>query len=80
MNFKELFKARPADQESKEWMITFGNMLATEQTFKTKKAAELAIAKTDWNLVACIAAAIVRAEKLKENEEFVTTEEQGGVK
>lgn len=78
MDFKSLFIVRPADQESTEFMITFGNKLATKQTFKTKRAAELAIAKTDWNLVACIAAAIVKAEKLKENEEVVVTEEQGG--
>ena len=75
MNFKELFVARPANGEGTEWMITFGKHLATQQTFVSKKAAEYQINKTNWDLVACIAAAIVRAEEIKAEEE---SKEVGG--
>lgn len=69
MDFKEMFKVRPTSVEQNEFMITFGNQLATEQVFKTEKAAQMAINKTDWNLVACLASVIVQYELKKMNEE-----------
>ena len=50
-DMKNCFKIRPTDETQTEWMITIGNHLATEEVFKSKKAAEMKINKTDWNLV-----------------------------
>lgn len=50
-DMKECFQIRPADESGERWMITIGNHLATEEVFKSKKAAEMKINKTDWNLV-----------------------------
>ena len=50
-NLKEAFVIRPTDTDGNEFMITIGNHLATEEKFKSRKAAEMRINKTDWNLV-----------------------------
>ena len=48
-------------------MITIGNHLATEERFKSRKAAETRINKTDWNLVAAIFYALKEADKFEES-------------
>lgn len=63
MDFKEIFTVRPCDTEGKEYMITFGNQLASAQRFKSAKAAQMAINKTDWNLVACLASVLIKAHE-----------------
>lgn len=50
-DMKECFQIRPTDESQTKWMITIGNHLATEEVFKSKKAAEMKINKVDWNLV-----------------------------
>ena len=50
-NMKDCFKIRPTDESQTKWMITIGNHLATEEVFESRKAAEMKINKTDWNLV-----------------------------
>ncbi len=66
MNFKELFVVRPCDTEGTEYMITFGNQLASIQKFKSAKAAQMAINKTDWNLVACLASVLIKAQQVEQ--------------
>ena len=70
MEIANLFKIRPVSTDEKEgYMITLGNHLATEKIFKTRKAAEMNIRKTDWNLVnALICATIEANEEIKKQE------------
>ena len=60
-NLKEAFIIRPTDTNENEFMITIGNHLATEEKFKSRKAAEMRINKTDWNLVTAFVYALKEA-------------------
>lgn len=66
-NLKEAFVIRPADTEENEFMITIGNHLATEEKFKSRKAAEMRINKTDWNLVAAMVYALKEADEFEKS-------------
>ena len=66
-NLKEAFVIRPTDTNENEFMITIGNHLATEEKFKTRKAAEMRINKTDWNLVAAMVYALKEADKFEKS-------------
>lgn len=66
-NIKEAFKIRPTDTNENEFMITIGNHLATEEKFKSRRAAEMRINKTDWNLVASMIFAIKEADELEKS-------------
>lgn len=70
-NLKDAFIVRPLP-ESEEFIITIGNHLATEEKFKSRKAAEMRINKTDWNLVSALFYALKEADKWAEkNPELV---------
>ena len=70
-NLKDAFIVRPLP-ESDEFIITIGNHLATEEKFKSRKAAERRINKTDWNLVSALFYALKEADKWTEkNPELV---------
>ena len=64
-NLKDAFVVRPLP-ESDEFIITIGNHLATEEKFKSRKAAEMRINKTDWNLVSALFYALKEADKWAE--------------
>lgn len=66
-NLKEVFVIRPTDTDENEFMITIGNHLATEEKFKSRKAAETRINKTDWNLVAAMVYAIKEADEFEKS-------------
>lgn len=66
-NLKEAFIIRPTDTNENEFMITIGNHLATEEKFKSRKAAEMRINKTDWNLVAAMVYALKEAEEFEKS-------------
>lgn len=66
-NLKEIFVIRPTDTNENEFMITIGNHLATEEKFKSRKAAEMRINKTDWNLVAAMVYALKEADEFKKS-------------
>ena len=66
-NLKEAFVIRPTDTDETEFMITIGNHLATEEKFKSRKAAEMRINKTDWNLVAAMVYAIKEADEFEKS-------------
>lgn len=66
-NLKEAFVIRPADTNENEFMITIGNHLATEEKFKSRKAAEMRINKTDWNLVAAMVYALKEADEFEKS-------------
>lgn len=71
LNLKEAFAIRPLP-ESDEFIITIGNHLATQEKFKSRKAAEMRINKTDWNLVSALFYALKEADKWAEqNPELV---------
>ena len=53
-NLSEAFIVRPADKEGKEYMITIGNHLATEEKFPSREAAENRINSIDWNLISAM--------------------------
>lgn len=75
-NLKDAFIIRPLP-ESEEFIITIGNHLATEEKFKSKKAAEMRINKTDWNLVSALFYALKEADKWAEkNPELVKQNEE----
>ena len=71
-DMKDCFQIRPTDESNENFMITIGNHLATEEIFKSRKAAEMRINKTDWNLVSAfffgMKEAIEFEEKLKQQE------------
>ena len=66
-NLKEAFVIRPTDTNENEFMITIGNHLATEEKFKSRKAAEMRINKTDWNLVAAMFYALKEADEFEKS-------------
>ena len=66
-NLKEAFIIRPTDTNENEFMITIGNHLATEEKFKSRKAAEIRINKTDWNLVAALVYALKEADEFEKS-------------
>lgn len=66
-NLKEAFIIRPTDINENEFMITIGNHLATVEKFKSRKAAEMRINKTDWNLVAAMFYALKEADKFEKS-------------
>ena len=66
-NLKEAFIIRPTDTDENEFMITIGNHLATEEKFKSRKAAEMRINKTDWNLVAAMVYALKEADDFEKS-------------
>ena len=66
-NLKEAFVIRPTDIDENEFMITIGNHLATEEKFKSRKAAEMRINKTDWNLVAAMVYALKEADEFEKS-------------
>ena len=75
-NLKDAFIVRPLP-ESDEFIITIGNHLATEEKFKSRKAAEMRINKTDWNLVSALVYALKEADKWAiENPELVKQNEE----
>lgn len=77
-DMKNCFKIRPTDESQTKWMITIGNHLATEEEFKSKKAAEMKINKTDWNLVSAfffgLQEAVEHEKKLNEQKKQKTEE------
>lgn len=66
-NLKEAFVIRPTDTDENEFMITIGNHLATEEKFTSRKAAEMRINKTDWNLVAAMVYALKEADEFEKS-------------
>ena len=75
-NIKEAFKIRLLP-ESEEYIITIGNHLATEEKFKSRKAAEMRINKTDWNLVSALIYALKEADEwTKKNPELINQTEK----
>lgn len=77
-DLKEAFVIRPTDTNENEFIITIGNHLATEEKFKSRKAAKTRIMKTDWNLVAAMFYALKEADehekKLKRSAKIVAKE------
>lgn len=70
-NLKDAFVVRPLP-ESDEFIITIGNHLATEEKFKSRKAAEMRINKTDWNLVSALVYALKEADEwVEKNPELI---------
>ena len=70
-NLKDAFKIRLLP-ESEEYIITIGNHLATEQKFKSEKAAQMQINKTNWDLVSALIYALKEADKWAEkNSELI---------
>lgn len=69
-NVKDAFKVRLLP-ESEEYIITIGNHLATEQKFKSEKAAQMQINKTNWDLVTALIYALKEVDEwVEENPEL----------
>ena len=62
-NLAEAFIIRPVNQDEKEFIITIGNHLATEEKFPSREAAEKKINQTDWNLIGAMFYALKEAEE-----------------
>ena len=76
-NLKEAFVIRPADIEEKEYIITIGNHLATEEKFKSRASAQREINKTNWNLVSALIYALKEADQWAEkNKELLNKNEK----
>ena len=64
MNFNEVFKVRAFKENEEDfYCITIGNHLASTEKFKTAKAAQMKINRTDWNLVMSMFVALLNAEE-----------------
>ena len=73
-NLKDAFVIRPTDTEEKEYMITIGNHLATEEKFKSRAAAQREINKTNWNLVSALVYALKEADQWAEKNKELLNE------
>lgn len=70
-SLKEAFKVRQLP-ESEEYIITIGNHLATEEKFKSAKAAQMQINKINWDLVSALVYALKEADKwAEENKDII---------
>jgi hypothetical protein len=69
-SLKEAFKIRQLP-ESEEYIITIGNHLATEEKFKSTKAAQMQINKTNWDLVSALVYALKEADEWAENNQDI---------
>ena len=69
-SLKEAFKIRQLP-ESEEYIITIGNHLATEEKFKSVKAAQMQINKTNWDLVSALVYALKEADEWAENNQDI---------
>lgn len=70
-SLKEVFKVRQLP-ESEEYIITIGKHLATEEKFKSVKAAQMQINKTNWDLVSALVYALKEADEwAEENKDIV---------
>lgn len=69
-SLKEAFKVRQLP-ESEEYIITIGNHLATEEKFKSAKAAQMQINKTNWDLVSALVYALKEADKWAEDNQNI---------
>lgn len=54
MNMESMFKAVPLNEEGTEFVITFGNTIASTTIYKSKEEAWKAIEDKDWNLIATL--------------------------
>ena len=73
-SLKKAFVIRPTDTEEKEYMITIGNHLATEEKFKSEAAAQREINKTNWDLVCALVYAIKEADQWEEKNKELLNE------
>lgn len=78
-SLKEAFKVRQLP-ESEEYIITIGNHLATEEKYKSAKAAQMQINKTNWDLVSALVYALKEADEWEKNNQDIINqakEEEG---
>ena len=54
-DFKDAFIIRATNEENNDFIITLGDKIATPYHFSSRKEAEQAISKKDWNLIAALA-------------------------
>ena len=57
-NFKDAFIIRTTNEENNDFIITLGDKIATPCHFSSKKEAEQAVIKKDWNLIATLVISI----------------------
>lgn len=57
-NFKDAFIVRTTNEENNDFIITLGDKIATPHHFSSKKEAEQAVIKKDWNLIATLVISI----------------------
>lgn len=67
----DIFRVRPVNQESTEFIITVGNHLATEKKFTSKEEAELYKQEFHWEMIVALIAEMNYEfeEKLKAKKE-----------
>jgi hypothetical protein len=57
-DFKDAFIVRTTNEENNDFIITLGDKIATPYHFPSRKEAEKAVMKKDWNLIATLAISI----------------------
>lgn len=57
-NFKDAFIVRATNEKNNDFIITLGDKIATPYHFSSRKEAEQAVMKKDWNLIATLAISI----------------------
>lgn len=75
MKAKDLFKVRPLDCEEKEFIVTIGNHLATEEKFKTAKDAQKYINGKNWDLIMSMIFACIEAREIEKDSKQTKEEE-----
>lgn len=73
---KDLFQIRPTNNEETEFIIVIGKHLATSEKFKSRKAAQMKITKTDWNLTAALFYALLEAYEFENKQKKVQLKEE----
>ena len=52
INFeKDLCRIQPTNEEENDFVIMIGNQIAHPEHFKTRREAQIAINKKDWNII-----------------------------
>lgn len=64
----EFFKVRPLGTEEKGFIITVGNMMASQKTFETQEEAEEYIESKPYDLIFTLAVAAMKATLIEKKE------------
>lgn len=69
MNEKEIFAARPLNEERNQFVIVVGNHLASKQVFESKEKAEKYMETPKWEMIFALIAEMIQISNTQEFKE-----------